>query len=161
MVITKCLRVDEALRSLDAGTLFLLAGTIPIGLAMQTTGLAQLIVDNMVGSFGDLPPVVFLSLFYLMTNLLTQIVSNNAVAVLLTPIALNLSFTLGIDAKPLLMAIAFAASASFLTPIGYQTNAIVMGPGGYTFGDYLKVGSFLSIICWLLATLLIPVFWPL
>ncbi len=161
MVMTKCLRIDEALRSLDASTLFLLAGTIPIGLAMQTTGLAELIVDNIVALLGGAPPVVFLSIFYLMTNLLTQVISNNAVAVLLTPIALNLSLSLGIDAKPLLMAIAFAASASFLTPIGYQTNAIVMGPGGYSFGDYLRVGSVLSIICWLLATLLIPVFWPL
>ena len=96
-----------------------------------------------------------------MTNLLTQIISNNAVAVLLTPIALNLSISLGIDPKPLLMAIAFAASASFLTPIGYQTNAIVMGPGGYRFSDYLRVGLALSIICWLLATFLIPIIWPL
>ncbi|MCB9137754.1 MAG: SLC13 family permease [Caldilineaceae bacterium] len=161
MVLTKCLRVDEALRSLDASTLFLLAGTIPIGLAMESTGLAQLIVNGMVSLTGNAPPLLFLSLFYLMTNLLTQIISNNAVAVLLTPIALTLSARLGIDPKPLLMAIAFAASASFLTPIGYQTNAIVMGPGGYRFSDYLRTGFLLSIICWLLATFLIPVFWPL
>ncbi len=161
MILTKCLRVDEALRAMDAGTLFLLAGTIPIGLAMQTTGLAQLVVNEIVTLFGNASPVLFLSIFYLMANLLTQIISNNAVAVLLTPIALNLSVSLGIDPKPLLMAIAFAASASFLTPIGYQTNAIVMGPGGYRFSDYLRIGLVLSIICWLLATFLIPIIWPL
>ncbi len=161
MIITKCLRVDEAISSLDAGTLFLLAGTIPLGLAMETTGLAQDIVDLMLRFLGDANPVVFLSVFYLMTNLLTQILSNNAVAVLLMPIGLSLSVTLGISPTPLLMAIAFGASASFMTPMGYQTNAIVMGPGGYTFTDYLRIGVPLSIILWLVATFMIPIIYPL
>jgi di/tricarboxylate transporter len=161
MILTKCLRTDEALRSIDAGTIFLLAGTIPLGLAMETTGLAQLMVDGLVAALGHASPVIFLSVFYLLTNLLTQLLSNNAVAVLLVPIALNLSVTLGVDPKPLLMAVAFAASASFMTPMGYQTNAIVMGPGGYTVRDYLRIGVPLSLIMWLLASLLIPVIWPL
>lgn len=161
MIIFKCLRVDEALSSLDAGTLFLLAGTIPLGLAMETTGLAQDVVDLMLRFLGNASPVIFLSVFYLMTNLLTQILSNNAVAVLLMPIGLSLSITLGISPTPLLMAIAFGASASFMTPMGYQTNAIVMGPGGYTFTDYLRIGVPLSIVLWLVATFLIPIIYPL
>ena len=161
MIIAKCLRVDEALSSLDAGTLFLLAGTIPLGVAMDTTGLAQDIVDLLLRFLGHASPVVFLSVFYLMTNLLTQILSNNAVAVLLMPIGLSLSVTLGISPTPLLMAIAFGASASFMTPMGYQTNAIVMGPGGYTFTDYLRIGVPLSIILWLVATVMIPIIYPL
>jgi di/tricarboxylate transporter len=118
-------------------------------------------VDGLVAALGHASPVIFLSVFYLLTNLLTQLLSNNAVAVLLVPIALNLSVTLGVDPKPLLMAVAFAASASFMTPMGYQTNAIVMGPGGYTVRDYLRIGVPLSLIMWLLASLLIPVIWPL
>ncbi len=160
LVVTRCLRVDEALRALDASTLMLLVGTIPLGRAMETTGLAHRLVMELVGALGDAHPVLFLSGFYLFTSLLTQILSNNAVAVLLTPIALTLAGELGISPTPLLMAVAFGASASFLTPIGYQTNAIVMGPGGYTFADYLRLGIPLTLICWLTASLLIPVFWP-
>jgi len=161
LLVTRCLRVDEALGALNAGTLFLLAATIPMGIAMETTGLAQRIVDLLLLWGGRAGPVVFLSLFYLTTNLLTQLVSNNAVAVLLTPIALNLASNMGIEPAPLLVAIAFGASASFMTPMGYQTNAIVMGPGGYTFGDFLRIGAPLSIITWLVATVCIPLFWPL
>ena len=161
MLLSKCLRIDEALRALDASTLLLLAATIPLGAAMQSTGLAQLIVDALIGRLGAGNPVLAISLFYLMTSLLTEILSNNAAAVLLTPIALTLAIALGISPTPLLMAIAFGASASFITPIGYQTNAIVMGPGGYTFGDYLKVGIPLQLLLWLTATIAIPLLWAL
>jgi di/tricarboxylate transporter len=161
MVATRCLRADEAMSSLDGATLLLLAGTIPMGIAMQKTGLAQLLVDQLVSLAGQVSPVVMLSLFYLFTSLLTQLISNNAVAVLLTPIALSLATTLQVNPQPLLMTIAFGASASFMTPMGYQTNAIVRGPGGYTFGDYLRIGIPLTVIMWALATVLIPVFWPL
>ena len=161
MVATRCLRADEAMSSLDGATLLLLAGTIPMGIAMQKTGLAQLLVDQLVSLAGQVSPVVMLSLFYLFTSLLTQLISNNAVAVLLTPIALSLATTLQVNPQPLLMTIAFGASASFMTPMGYQTNAIVRGAGGYTFGDYLRIGVPLTVIMWALATVLIPVFWPL
>ena len=161
MVATRCLRADEAMSSLDGATLLLLAGTIPMGIAMQKTGLAQLLVDQLVSLAGQVSPVVMLSLFYLFTSLLTQLISNNAVAVLLTPIALSLATTLQVNPQPLLMTIAFGASASFMTPMGYQTNAIVRGPGGYTFSDYLRIGIPLTVIMWALATVLIPVFWPL
>lgn len=161
MVVTRCLRTDEAMSSLDGATLLLLAGTIPLGTAMQKTGLAQLMVDQLVSFSGQLSPVVLVSLFYLFTSLLTQLISNNAVAVLLTPIALSMAATLQVNPQPLLMTIAFGASASFMTPMGYQTNAIVRGAGGYTFGDYLRIGIPLTLIMWLLATVLIPFFWPL
>ena len=161
MIVTNCLRADEAVGALDSATLLLLIAAIPLGLAMETTGLAQAAVDGMVRLGANAPPVVFLSAFYLLTNLLTQIISNNAAAVLLTPIALSLAASLGFNATPFLIAIAFGASASFMTPMGYQTNAIVMGPGGYTFTDYLRIGIPLSILMWLTATLFIPLLWPL
>ena len=161
MIATRCLRTDEAMSSLDGATLLLLAGTIPMGTAMQKTGLAQLLVDQLISLSGQVSPVVMLSLFYLFTSLLTQLISNNAVAVLLTPIALSLATTLQVNPQPLLMTIAFGASASFMTPMGYQTNAIVRGAGGYTFGDYLRIGIPLTLIMWGLATLFIPMFWPL
>ncbi|MEZ4609879.1 MAG: SLC13 family permease [Caldilineaceae bacterium] len=160
MIVLKCLRVEEALRALDAGTLLLLAGTIPLGLAMETTGLAQMAVDLLLRVLGDAGPVLILSCFYLLTNLLTQLLSNNAVAVLLLPIGLNLAASVGVSPTPFLMAIAFGAPASFLTPMGYQTNAIVMGPGGYSFGDYLRIGLPLSIIMWLVASAMIPILYP-
>lgn len=161
MLITRCVRIDEALRSLDFSTLFLLAGTIPIGVAMRNTGLADWIVQGVVGLVGNSQPWILLSAFYILTALLTSFLSNNAAAVLLTPIAINMAAVLNVDAKPLLMAVAFGASACFATPIGYQTNTIVMGPGGYTFGDYVRIGIPLTLIMWVAATVLIPFFWPL
>lgn len=161
MVLTRCLRPEEALRSLDSATLLLLAGTIPLGLAIQSTGLAALIVERLLSVLGHAEPWIFISVLYLFTSVITEILSNNAVAVLLTPIALQLALTLGVDPKPLLMAVAFGASASFMTPIGYQTNAIVMGPGGYAFKDYMRIGTPLNLLLWVVATICIPWIWPL
>lgn len=161
MVLTRCLRLDEAIRSLDASVLLLLAGTIPLGIAMTDTGMAAGIVHHTVDIIGTNHPVLILSMLYLLTSIMTQVLSNNATAVLMTPIVIGLATQMGLDPKPLLMAIAFGASASFMSPIGYQTNAIVMGPGGYTFSDYMKIGIPMNILMWGLATLFIPIFWPL
>jgi di/tricarboxylate transporter len=161
MVISGCLRPGEALRSLDASSLLLLAGTIPLGAALEATGLAKVAVDWLVNTVGTANPLFFLSTFFLMTWILTELLSNNAVAVLLTPIALNLAQTTGMNPTALLMVVIFGASCSFVMPQGYQTNAIVMGPGGYRFIDYLKFGLPLSLLCWLAATIFIPIFWPL
>jgi di/tricarboxylate transporter len=161
MIVTRCINVEEAVESLSVDTLLLLAATIPMGIAIQTTGMAQTIVHGLLSLGESLSPILFLSALFLLTFLLTQLLSNNAVAVLFTPIALTLAAQLGIDPKPLLMAVAFGASTSFMTPMGYQTNAIVMGPGGYTFGDFLRLGVPLSLILWLVATLCIPIIWPL
>ncbi len=161
MIVTRCLRVDEAVSSLDPATLLLLSATIPMGLALESTGLARSAVDGLLHVAGNANPLVFLSLFYLFTSLLTQLISNNAVAVLLAPIALNLALSLGLSPTPFLMAVAFGASASFMTPMGYQTNAIIMGPGGYTFADYLRMGVPLQLIMWITASVAIPMIWPL
>jgi di/tricarboxylate transporter len=161
MVVTGVLRPGEAAGSLDGPTLLLLAGTIPLGLAMEQTGLAQAMVNSLVGSIGVEQPWVFVSLFFFATWLLTELLSNNAVAVLLTPIAMSLSQTTGINQTALIMVVIFGASASFTLPQGYQTNAMVMGPGGYRFSDYVRFGLPLSLICWVTGSILIPIFWPL
>jgi di/tricarboxylate transporter len=161
MVITGCLRPGEAVASLDASSLLLLAGTIPLGAALEDTGLAQTLVNGMVSSVDTTNHLFFISVFFLMTWILTELLSNNAVAVLLTPIALSLAATTGINPTAMLMVVIFGASCSFVMPQGYQTNAIVMGPGGYRFVDYLKFGLPLSLLCWLAATIFIPIFWPL
>jgi di/tricarboxylate transporter len=105
--------------------------------------------------------IVVLSLLYLCTSLLTQMVSNAAAAIVVTPIALSLAQALGVDARPYLVAVCFAASAEFMTPMGYQTNMMVYAPGGYRFLDYTRFGAPLNATFWILATLLIPRFWPL
>jgi di/tricarboxylate transporter len=161
MVVTGCLRPGEAVASLDASSLLLLAGTIPLGAALEDTGLAKTLVDWLVDSVDVSNQLFFLSAFFLMAWLLTELLSNNAVAVLLTPIALNLAQTTGINPTALLMVVVFGASCGFVMPQGYQTHAIVMGPGGYRFIDYLKFGLPLSLLCWLAATIFIPIFWPL
>jgi di/tricarboxylate transporter len=160
MVLTRCLRVDEAIRAIDLSVLFLLIGTIPLGLAMQRTGLAHEIVDATLAITGESSPALLVSAFYVLTVVMTALLSNSATAVLLTPIALGLASSLGVDAKPFLIAVAFGASADFSTPIGYQTNTIVFGPGGYRFSDYLKIGLPLEFLMWALASVLIPIFWP-
>lgn len=161
MVIAGCLRPGEAVASLDASSLLLLAGTIPLGAALENTGLAKTLVEWLVNSVDVSNHLFFISVFFLMTWILTELLSNNAVAVLMTPIALNLAQTTGINPAALLMVVIFGASCSFVMPQGYQTNAIVMGPGGYRFTDYLKFGLPLSLLCWLAATIFIPIFWPL
>jgi len=161
MIATRCLRMDEALRSFDLTTLLLLAGTIPLGVAMLKTGLADMVVEPLIGVVDLSRPWILISLLYILTALLTSFLSNQAAAVLLVPIAYRLAIETSIDPRPLMMAVAFGASASFATPIGYQTNLIVMGPGGYRFSDYLRLGLPLTLILWIVVTLLIPVFFPL
>lgn len=160
MLATRCLRPDEAFRALDPSVLLLLCGTIPLGVAMEATGLARDLVHILTANFGGAGPWVLLSGFYLLTSVITEFLSNKATAVLLAPIALQMGASLGVDPKPFLMAVCFAASASFTTPIGYPTNLIVFGPGGYLFKDYLKIGIPMNLLMWILASLLIPVLWP-
>jgi len=160
MLLTGCLTVRNATRALDPSVLLLLAGMIPLGLAMEHSGLAAVLADQVVAATGDAAPWVLVAAFYLLTSVLTEFVSNNATAVLMTPICFVIAEQLGMDPKPLLIAVTFAASACFSTPIGYQTNTMVMGPGGYTFRDYLKVGLPLNITLWIVASALIPIIWP-
>lgn len=160
MILTHCLRTEEAIGSLDFNVLFLLIGTIPLGTAMQTTGILDQISTFLLNGLGDSAPIVFLSVLYLITNILTSLLSNNAVAVLMTPLAISLANQLQLNPTPFVMAVAFAANTSLATPQGYQTNIIVMGPAGYRFSDYMRLGLPLTLIFWIVATFLIPIFWP-
>ena len=160
LLVTRSLTMQQAYKSIDWTVIFLLAATVPLGIAMQTTGLADLIGEGLSRVGTAAGPMVLLSVLYLATSLLTSIFSNNATAVLMVSIAISTAEVLGIDPKPLLMAVAFAASASFMSPVGYQTNAMVLVPGNYRFSDYVKFGAPLNILFWLLSSFLIPVFWP-
>lgn len=160
LVTTQCLRTSEAIGALDFNVLFLLIGTIPLGAALTSTGLTDDLGELLMTTVGH-RPVLMISAIYLVTNVLTALVSNTATAVLMAPLAIGIAQTLGVEAKPFVMAVAFAASASFATPMGYQTNIIVMGPAGYKFSDYLRLGIPLSILIWVLASIAIPLIWPL
>jgi di/tricarboxylate transporter len=161
LMVTKCLLPKEVVAALDARVLLLISAAIPLGLALEKTGAAARAAESIVGALGTFGPAAVLSGFYLCTMILTEMISNNAAAVLMSPLALAAAAALGADPRPFLIAVTFGASACFSTPIGYQTNLIVMGPGGYTFGDYLRFGLPLNLLLWLTASILIPSFWPL
>ncbi|HKI86061.1 MAG TPA: sodium:proton antiporter, partial [Thermoanaerobaculia bacterium] len=160
LLLSRRLGVQQAYRAVDWSVIFLLAAILPLGTAMEKTGLDASIGRwiGMAGHHGG--PMMVLAATYLATAILTSVISNGATAVLMVPIALTAAAQLGVDPKPLLMAVTFAASASFLTPMGYQTNAMVYGPGNYRFSDYLRFGAPLNLLFLIASTLLIPVFWP-
>jgi di/tricarboxylate transporter len=160
LVLTGCLNLDQAYRAVDWQVVFLLGGILPLGIALEKTGGASLLSDLLINGVGAHGPMAILAAVYLVTTVLTAFMSNTATAALLVPIAITTAASLGVDPRPLLIAITFGASASFMTPIGYQTNLLVYGPGSYRFSDYVKVGVPLTLVFWILATLLIPVVWP-
>ena len=160
MLLTGCLRLRDLYTHLSWQTVIMLACLIPLGTAVSNTGLANLIAGQLVELLRSWGPAAVLSGIYLMTSILTSIMSNNATAVLMIPVSLSVALQLQVDPKPFLMAVMFAASASFMTPIGYQTNLFIFGPGGYKFIDFVKVGTPLSILFWLIASFLIPALWP-
>jgi di/tricarboxylate transporter len=160
MVIGRCLTIDEAYNAIDWKIIFLLGGIIPLGVALEQTGTATLIADTVLRPFITIGPIAVLAVFYFVTALLTEGISNNASAVILAPFALSVAGTLEVDPRPFLVAITFAASTSFATPVGYQTNTMVYAPGGYRFLDYTKIGMPLNLIFWGLSVVLIPIFWP-
>jgi len=157
------MKPQEAYRAVDWSVIFLIAAFVPIGYAFVETGTAQFIASGLLAVSSMAPPAmapyVALATVYLATSLLTQMVSNNAAAVIVAPIALAMGPSLGVDPRPFVLAVCFAASAEFMTPMGYQTNLMVYGAGGYRFLDYTRFGAPLNLLFWLLATLLIPVFW--
>jgi di/tricarboxylate transporter len=160
LLATRSITPQQCYRAIDWKVIFLLATILPLGTAMQRTGLDAVIGGQLSALGAEHGPLVMLSVLYLATSLLTSFFSNNATAVLMVPIAITAAQHLQVDVKPFLMAIAYSASASFMTPMGYQTNAMVFGPGNYRFMDYVKFGAPLNLVSWLLATALIPVFWP-
>lgn len=156
-----CIEAEEAYSSIRWNILMLIFGMLAVGLAMEKTGAARLIVESFAALVAGLGPLAILSAVYLITSVLTETMSNNAAAILLTPIAVGLAHQIGVDPRPFAVAVMFAASASFATPIGYQTNTFVYNAGGYRFVDFIKIGLPLNIILWATATIVIPIFWPL
>ncbi|MGR3703974.1 MAG: SLC13 family permease [Paracoccaceae bacterium] len=161
VLLTRCIDADEAFSYVDGRLLALIFGMLVIGEGMQATGAVQMLVDLVSPWLAVMPPAFVVFAVYLLTTILTEMVSNNAVAVVVTPIAIGLGASMGIDPRPLVVAVMVAASASFATPIGYQTNTLVYGPGGYRFTDFLRVGIPMNIMMAVIASVTIPFIWPL
>ena len=160
MVLTGCLTMDEAYRAIEWKAVFLIAGMIPLGIAMQKTGAASFVATWMVSLLGVYGPMVVMAGLYVLTSLASQVMPNPAAAVLLVPIALNTASDLGVSPYPLAMTVAVAASAAFLSPVSHPANLLVMGPGGYRFSHYIKVGLPLTLVVMVVVMLVMPIFWP-
>ncbi|MBW6506277.1 MAG: SLC13 family permease [Rhodobacteraceae bacterium] len=161
VLVTRAIDPDEAFSFVEGRLLALIFAMLIMGAALDHSGAVSLIVDAVAPVLMGLPPVLIILTVYLLGSVLTEVVTNNAVAVILTPIVIGLAAALGYNPRPFVVAVMFAASASFATPIGYQTNTMVYGPGGYRFTDYLKVGVPLNIVMAATACLIIPLIWPL
>lgn len=160
MFVTGCITPEEAYEEVDWMVIILLGSILPLGIAMQQTGTAAFLTQQLLEVTAALGPHGVLAALYLLTTLLTAVISNNAAAVVLTPIAVSTGVALEMSPLPLVIAVMLAASNSFVTPIGYQTNTFIYGPGGYRFSDFIRVGGPLNLLLLALATLVIPLFFP-
>jgi di/tricarboxylate transporter len=160
MILGRCLTLEEAYQAIDWKVIFLFGGMLPLGLALHQTGAASWLANTILITIGGLGPLAVLAALYVLTALLTESMSNVAAAIILAPVAIALATTLGASPRPFLVAITFAASTSFSTPIGYQTNTMIYAPGGYRFLDFARLGIPLNLIFGITAVLLIPIFWP-
>jgi di/tricarboxylate transporter len=160
LVVGGVLKAEEAYAAVDWRVIVLLAGVLPLGIALQKSGGADWMAQYALGWAGAHGPLLVLAVVYLMTAVMTEVMSNNAAAVLVVPIAIAAAEAMGIDARPLLVAVAFAASTSFATPVGYQTNTMVYAAGGYRFADFPRIGIPLNLVFWAMAVLLIPRYFP-
>ncbi len=161
ILVTRCIDSDEALEFVDGSLLAMILAMLAVGEGLDRSGAVELIVTAVRPWMDGLSPFATILVIYLIGLILTEFLSNNAVAVIFTPIAIELAHQLGADPRPFVVAVMFSATLAFATPIGYQTNMMVYGPGGYKFLDFTKVGVPLNLITWLLCSALIPVFWPL
>ena len=161
VLMAGCIDAEEAFSYIDGRLLALIFAMLGIGAALQSSGAVTMIADAISPVMIVLPPFFIVLAVYLLSSVLTELVSNNAVAVVMTPVAIGLASALGVDARPLVVAVMIAASASFATPIGYQTNTLVYGPGGYKFADFLKFGIPLNLSLAPIASFVIPMIWPL
>ncbi|WP_252271667.1 SLC13 family permease [Pseudomonas subflava] len=161
VIATRCLDVEDAYKAVDWKILSLIFGMLAISIAMDKVGLIDLIVSHTMGALPNASPLLVLGFVYLLTTCLTELLSNNAVAVLVTPVAIGIAQSLGLDPRPFVVAVMFAASVSFATPIGYQTNTFVYNAGGYRFSDFMRIGIPLNILMVGVAMIVIPLIWPL
>jgi len=161
MLWTRCVRGNDAIRAIDMGVIVLVAASLGIGQALETSGAAHWIATKLLAVSSPFGPVAVLATVYLLTMVLSELLSNGATAALMCTLAKSIALQEGLDARPLMIAIAIAASCAFATPIGYQTNLMVMNPGGYRFRDYIKVGLPLDFICFIVAIIVIPLVWQL
>ncbi|MGX9856003.1 SLC13 family permease [Limimaricola variabilis] len=161
VLLTRCIDADEAFGFIDGRLLALIFGMLAVGAGLDHSGAVSLLVEWLTPVLQHMPSWALVLVVYLLASVLTEIVSNNAVAVILTPVAIGLGQALGVDPRPLVVAVMFGASASFATPIGYQTNTLVYGPGGYKFTDFLRIGVPLNVLTALTAAIVIPLFFPL
>jgi di/tricarboxylate transporter len=161
VLLTGCIDADEAFSFVDGRLLALIFAMLAVGAALDHTGAITLIVGQVVPWLADLPPWVLVWAVYYMTTILTELVSNNAIAVIMAPIAIALGQAMGVDPRPLVVAVMIAASACFATPIGYQTNMLVYGPGGYRFNDFMRIGIPLNLSLGVVVCLTIPLIWPI
>jgi di/tricarboxylate transporter len=160
MVLTRCLPMEDAYSAIDWRVIVMIAGVLPLGIALQKSGAADFLASNTLGRVGDFGPLVVLATLYLLALALSELMSNAAAAVLLVPIAYSTAVTLGYSPTPFLVAVTFAASTSFSTPVGYQTNTMVYNLGNYRFTDFMKIGIPLNLIFWVIGVALIPLIWP-
>jgi di/tricarboxylate transporter len=161
MILAGALRIEEAYESVDWRTVFLVAGMLPLGLAMELTGTAEFLADIMLGVFGPYGALATLAGIYLLAALITQPMSNAAAIVLIVPIALDTALGLGANYKTFTMAVVIGAATSFLSPVGHKANVLVFGPGGYKFTDYARVGAILTVALLIVSMIFLPIFWPL
>jgi di/tricarboxylate transporter len=161
MILTGCLSIEEAHESIDWRTVFLVAGMLPLGMAMEATGTAQYLANTMLDALGDYGPVALLAGTYLLAALITQAMSNAAAMVLIVPIAVDTALGLGANHITFTMAVVIGAATSFLSPVGHKANVLVFGPGGYRFFDYARVGALLTVALLIVSMIFLPLFWPL
>lgn len=161
MVLTGCLTMDEAYKSIDWRTVFLVAGMLPLGTAMETTGAARYIADLLLGAIGGLGPIAALASIYILAALITQPMSNAAAMVLVVPIAIDTAASLGANHLTFTLAVVIGAATSFLTPVGHKANILVFGPGGYKFFDYARVGALLTLFLFINTMIALPIIFPL
>ncbi len=160
MLVTGCLQPREAYDAVDVPVLLLIIGTIALGAALTQTGAADLYANGFLSVFAGAGPHGVLAAFIILTSVLSHFLSNNSTAVLLVPIGIATASALGVDPRPFIIGICFGASACFATPIGYQTNLLVFGPGGYRFADFFRLGMVLNLLVWVAASVMIPQIWP-
>jgi di/tricarboxylate transporter len=161
MVLGKCLTMPQAYRTISWNSVVLIAAMIPMSIALQVTGGAELVANGMVNTLGDVSPIVLMAGIFLVTTALSQVISNSATTVLMAPIVLQVGLDMGLAVQPLLMIVAVSASTAFLTPIGTTTNLMVSTPGDYRFKDFLRLGVPLVVIFLVLSLLLVPLIWSL